>query len=121
MTHVVSKIPIVSNVVNAIGGAVKGLIGTPPTPAAPASVGGVQALPGTPAADTLADPTAPSTSTTPAAPALGDAATQGAGNGVAAASASAIGRAATILSDQSDSDVTDGDPNLIKKKSLLGD
>jgi len=55
------------------------------------------------------------------APTIGDTAVQQTGNDVARAAAEAKGKTASIISDQSDSDVTDGNPNILKRKSLLSD
>lgn len=53
------------------------------------------------------------------APNIGD--VQQTGDDVARAAAEAKGRTASILSDQSDEDVTQGNPNVLKRKSLLSD
>lgn len=55
------------------------------------------------------------------APSIGDTAVQQSGDDVARAAAEARGRTASILSDQSDDDVTQGNPNVLKRKSLLSD
>lgn len=53
------------------------------------------------------------------APTIADAAPSG--DDVARAAAEASGRTRSILSDQSDTDVTQGNPNILKRKSLLSD
>lgn len=121
----ISKIPIIGPAISSVGSLVGGLLNPQPQSVTyNMNSGSARSLPAMPGADTTGGTTGgagTSSTGTAAAPALGDSATQAAGNSTAASAAQAAGRAATILSDQTNSDVTDGDPNLIKQKTLLGD